>query len=70
MREIKVYQFPGEVKTFAVEDGATVGDALRIAGITAQPEQEIKADGTPVTVNDYVGNASAIMVTKRIKGAQ
>ena len=66
---VKVAQYPGEIKEFALEEGSTVGDALRIAGITVSAEQSITLNDESVSTNERITNGSIILVTKRLKGA-
>ena len=66
---VKVAQYPGEIKEFALEEGSTVGDALRIAGITVSAEQSITLNDESVSTNARITNGSIILVTKRLKGA-
>lgn len=69
MTTIKIGKFPGTLNEFALEDGTTVKDALAMAGIEAGAEQEVKLDGTTVSMNDIVDGGSLLLVTKRLKGA-
>ena len=69
MRTVKVGTFPGEIKEYVVEDNARISDVLGLAGITVGAEQSITADGETVSASDYVGDATTILVTKRLKGA-
>ena len=70
MLKIKVGVFPGKVDEFVVEDGTTVREALELAGISVEAEQEVKVDGVATDYNSEIpSTASMVLVTKRIKGA-
>ena len=70
MLKIKVGVFPGKVDEFVVENGTTVREALELAGISVEAEQEVKVDGVATDYNSEIpSTASMVLVTKRIKGA-
>ena len=70
MLKIKVGVFPGKVEEFVVENGTTVREALELAGISVEAEQEVKVDGIITDYNSEIpSTASMVLVTKRIKGA-
>lgn len=63
--------FPGQVNSFAVEVGTTVGAALEMAGLTVGAEQDIKVDGEVATAADFIDeDTRMILLAKRIKGAR
>ena len=68
MTTIKIGKFPGEINEFVLEEGTTVKEALAMAHIEVENEQEVKMDGAVVDVNS-VANGSLLLVTKRLKGA-
>lgn len=69
MLTLKIGNFPGELKEFAVEKGTTVADALAMASISVGAEQEIKLDGEVVGASDPLESGNLLLVTKRLKGA-
>lgn len=69
MITMKIGTFPGRLEEYTLENGTTVRDALEIAGITVSDEQEVKMDGTPVSL-DEVASGNMLLVTKRLKGAR
>lgn len=69
MKNLKIGMFPGRVEDYVVEDGTTVGEALRMAGIEPTTEQEIKLDGRVVELTNSA-NGNLLLVAKRIKGAK
>lgn len=70
MKTVQVGVFPGRIDSYVVEDGATVADALTIAGLSQGAEQDIKMDGEVVDATTAIGGGSLILLTKRIKGAR
>lgn len=68
MKTLKVGTFPGTLKEIVIEDTATVKDALKIAGISVESDQEIKFDGVITDLNSSVANGTLLIVTKRLKG--
>lgn len=70
MTIIKIGHFPGAINEFGIEDGTTVREALKTAGIAISTEQEVKIDGEAVDLESTVpSGAKLLLVTKRIKGA-
>ena len=69
MNTMKIGTFPGRLEEYAVEDGTTVRQALELAGIEVTDEQEVKMDGTPVSMDD-TASGNMLLVTKRLKGAR
>lgn len=68
MTTLKIGKFPGRLNEFAVEEGTTVAQALELAGIAVEAEQEIKLDDEVVSTSDKVDGGAILIVTKRIKG--
>lgn len=69
MNTMKIGTFPGRLEEYVVEDGTTVRQALELANIEVTEEQEVKMDGTPVSMDD-VASGNMLLVTKRLKGAR
>lgn len=71
MMTLKIGVFPGRVEEFAVENGTSVSEALDMAGIEVGAEQEVKADGTVIGIDETIPSSTKmLLVTKRIKGAR
>lgn len=68
MTTIKIGTFPGRVEEFALESTTTVSQALEIANIELSDEQQVKLDDMVVNGDTAIGNASTLLVTKRLKG--
>lgn len=69
MKTVEFVKLPGETRKFVVEDAATVGDVLKLAGITDTREVAITIDDEKVTTSDIPENGDLICVTKNLKGA-
>ena len=70
MLTVKIGMFPGSINEYALEDGITVTEALKMANITVGAEQEVKADGEVISTDCAVpAGTKMLLVTKRIKGA-
>lgn len=67
MLTVRVIQLPGLVKEVALEDGATVQDAMSVAGIE-QANGTIKVDGNVATAATAVSDGSTITIAKGPKG--
>ena len=68
MITVKAGMFPGEIKNYIVENGASVSSVLELAGIAVGDEQEIKMNGNTVSLGSPVTDNALILVTKRLKG--
>jgi sulfur carrier protein ThiS len=65
---VKIGVMPGRIEEYALEVSTTVAEALEVAGLDADGF-EIKADGTTVSdVNQAIGSANVILLTKKVKG--
>ena len=65
---IKVAKMPGELKSFIIEEGATVSSVLALAGITSEGH-EIKVDGQVYTEDQTLpSTANLVLLTKKVKG--
>ena len=56
---------PGLLKDLALEEGATIADAIREAGYDAN-KYRIEVDGNEVDLSDAVENGDAITLLKNI----
>lgn len=67
-KTIKVAQLPGKVVEIVVEEGATVQQALNIAGLSADGF-EVKVDSVSVDVNAVLPSSTQmVLLTKKVKG--
>ncbi len=66
---IRVGKVPGTMKTVALEDGATVADALRTAELDASGF-EVRRNGSSVPMDAPVSENDNILLTRQIKGNQ
>ncbi|MDD2493889.1 MAG: hypothetical protein PHE29_01720 [Tissierellia bacterium] len=70
MVTVKVGVMPGQINEFAVEEGTSIAQVLRVANLSAEG-YEVKVDGNKVTdLNGETVNSdtSLILLTKMIKG--
>jgi sulfur carrier protein ThiS len=68
MKTVRVGVMPGRINEFAVEETQSVQEILAIAELDASG-YEVKVDGNKVTdLNQPVGDANLILLTKMIKG--
>jgi len=63
----KVGKLPGRIVEIALEDGASVEDALEVAEIEADG-YEIRLNSAPASITDRVPNGSTLLLLKKIKG--
>lgn len=64
---VKVVKMPGMASEVAVEDGATVEDALGLADLSVDGYQ-VKVNGSTATVNTEIHDGDRVVLTKMIKG--
>lgn len=69
MKTVEFVKLPGETRKFVVEDAASVGDVLKLAGITDTSEIAITIDDEKVNTSTIPDNGDLICVTKNLKGA-
>ena len=67
MITVKVIELPGAVREVALEDGATVGNALSVAGVSAEG-YPIKVDSSEATVDTVLTDNARVIVSKSAKG--
>ena len=69
MIEVKIGVFPGKINTYTLEEGITVEEALKIAGLSVGAEQECKLDDEVVDMDyELDEEAKMLLITKRMKG--
>lgn len=70
IKTVRVGIMPGQINTFAVEEGTSIASLLEIAGLNASG-YEVKVDGTKVTdFNNTNVDASTnlVLLAKQVKG--
>ena len=69
MKTIRVGKFPGMINEVVVEDNATVGSILELAGLD-HAGYEIQLDGNVVQATNTVGaDSNLLILAKQVKGA-
>jgi len=66
-KTIRVATIPGNVSDVKVDASATVGDALRAAGVNPNG-MSIRVDNSPASLTDPVTDKSSILVAPAIRG--
>jgi sulfur carrier protein ThiS len=64
---VKVGKLPGRIQEVAVEDGASVADALEAAELDVTG-YEIRLNGSPVDVDTELEDGDTLLLVKKIKG--
>jgi len=65
---VKIGKMPGTLQDLALNDNATVADALSQAGISSTTGFEIRMNGSVVTPETAVANNAIILLVAKIKG--
>lgn len=68
MINIRIARVPGTVQELALEDGATVADALRQAGMSVQTGEALKVNISDATTGQVLSDGDRIMLVKGAKG--
>jgi len=68
MITVKVMQIPGTIREVALEDDATVSDALSAAEMTVGAGYTLKVDGNEAEVNQSLTNGQNITISNSAKG--
>lgn len=67
---LRVGQMPGRIQEVAIADGATIAEAIEVAGLAIQSNTEVKVDGT--TFDDVnvplPQGANLILLAEKVKG--
>jgi len=69
MITVKVMQVPGSVKEVALNDGATVGDALAAAEITNSEDYPITVNGASATTSTGLVDGQRVILARSSKSA-
>lgn len=68
MITVKVMQIPGTIREVALEDDATVSDALSAAEMTVSAGYTLKVDGNEAEVSQPLTNGQNITISNSAKG--
>lgn len=66
--EVMVIRIPGFTKNVALNDGATVGDALSAAGVSIGESETVKIGGLDANAGTVVRNGDRVVIAKGAKG--
>ena len=66
--KVEVVELGNESRTFYVEEGASVGDVLEMAGYSAGTVA--KVDGVEASASDEVEDGDLLVVTNKVKGGR
>lgn len=69
MIEVKVIRVPGVVKTVALNDGATVADALTAAELTQLSNEKLSVNAEAATSDDVLGDGDRVILSVEAKSA-
>lgn len=69
MITVKIIKVPGAIQELALEDGATLSDALAVANLIVEDGQSITVNGNPVPLTTPLNDSDRIIITKGAKGA-
>lgn len=67
MLRIKVGVMPGKVEEYVVENGATVANAITVAGLSSEG-YEVMVNGYPAVFEKEIADNSYVTLTAKIKG--
>ena len=67
MLNVRIGTMPGRINEFALENGATVKEALEIADLTTEGYQ-IKVNGEQVDEGKILSDGDLVLLVKQIKG--
>lgn len=68
MINAKVVRIPGTVREVALNDGATVHDALAAADTSVAAGESVKLNGIETTLDAVVPNGASLVIAKGAKG--
>ena len=66
---VKIVRMPGEVKEIAVDGGASVGQALEIAEMSASSSEKITVNGSVATLSTCLSDGDRIVLARDAKSA-
>jgi uncharacterized Zn ribbon protein len=68
MITIKVIRVPGAVVDVALEDGATVENALSAAGTSLQSGEKVTVNGSDASLGTVLSDGDKVILAKGAKG--
>ena len=68
MITVKVMQIPGAIREVALEDGATVADALTAAQMSLHSNYVLKVDGSEADESDMLRDGQNVTMSASAKG--
>ena len=66
---VKVVRVPSTVTEVALEDGATVADALAAASLTTQPNEALTVNAQPATPDTVLSDGDRVVLAMAAKSA-
>ena len=66
---VKIVQVPGPVTEVALEDGATVTDALAAGDITPDSNQSVQVNGASVDSSATLHDSDRVIISRAAKSA-
>lgn len=69
MKIVEVKMLPGFRREVEVDDGATVRDAVAVAGLSLDQHSISVSDNPSATADSVVSNGATILLTRQTKGA-
>jgi len=66
---VKVARVPGSVVEVALEDGATVGQAIDTAGIDGGSYNSLTVNGAPATLDTVLTDGARVVMSNSAKSA-
>jgi sulfur carrier protein ThiS len=67
MEFVRAGKLPGKIAEIALDEGATVADALEVAELAAEG-YEIRVNGTPADAETELAEGDVVLLVKKIKG--
>ena len=67
---VKVGMMPGKIQEVAVQEGANVADALRVADVEVPSGYTIKVNESTADMEAVLQNGDLVLVAKNFKGNQ
>lgn len=68
MLNVRLARVPGSVQELALNDGATVSDALTAAGTSVQSGEVLKVNGADASLGTQLNDGDRVLLVKGAKG--
>lgn len=68
--EVRIGRIPGRISTVALEEGATVSDAVSVAGLEVESGFAPRINGEDVSMDTAVSDGQTVLLCRRVKGNQ